>query len=137
MRVVKVLLLLGTLLVALPPLPAQATDSPRQTQTICIHVHASIKPRPVHVGDDMFLYGNWQNCGRSAYMRFLFGLRVPRHCEGWGVHTDFHYRLHKGEGFGDIVFSTVDCAGVYRLTAKAYHDGVVIGRSTTWVRVLP
>jgi hypothetical protein len=131
------LVLVGTVLVALPMAPAHASAAPRGVQTICIHVYAGIKPRPVHVGDEVVFISDWENCGKSAYMRFVFGVRAPARCPGWGVHNDFHYRLHKGEGFGEGTGGQVDCPGVYRVTAKAYHDGELIGRSSRWVRVLP
>jgi hypothetical protein len=137
MRAARFVVLLVALLVVLPMVPAHAAVAPRGLQTICVKVHASIKPRPIHVGDDMFVFGDWENCGRSAYMRFVFGLRAPDRCEGQGHHEDYHYRLRKGEGIGEILGGQVVCAGDYRLTAKAYHDGAVIGRATHWVHVLP
>jgi hypothetical protein len=137
MRVARFVGFLVALLVALPVAPEHALAAPRGVQTICIHVYASIEPRPAHVGDDVWFEGGWENCGRSAYMRFVFGVRAPARCEGLGWHDDYHYRLRKGDGGGEALGERVDCAGVYRVTAKAYHDGQLIGRASRWVRVLP
>jgi hypothetical protein len=134
-RTVRFVVLLIALVVALPMAPAHAAAAPRGVQTICVKVHASIKPRPVHVGDDMFVSGDWLNCGRSVYVRIVFALHVPGHCEGY--HQDYHYRLTKGDGIGEMLGGQVVCPGDYRVTAKAYHDGAVIGRATHWVHVLP
>jgi hypothetical protein len=136
-RAARFIVVLVALLVALPIAPAHAAV-PGGPQTICIDAHALIKPHHhVHVGDEVAFYGDWFNCGRRVYMRFVFGIHAPSHCEGLGYHSEFHFRLRKGDGIGEAVGERVDCSGVYRVTAKAYHDGKLIGRASRWVRVLP
>lgn len=84
-----------------------------------------------------FFTGDWKNCARSLYIRYVFGVRAPDRCEGLGYHEDGHFRLRKRNGYEDSVGEQVGCPGVYRVTAKAYHDGELIGRQSRWVRVLP
>jgi hypothetical protein len=134
MRAVRFVVLLGTLLVALPMAPSQAAATPTHVRNPCVKVSAHIDPHHVHVGDYMSAGGAIDGCGRSVYIRFFFRFKGP--CGPVGG-FEGHVRVSRHLGIFYATPNFQACEGTYRMTAKAYHDGRLLGRVNRWVHVLP
>ncbi len=50
---------------------------------------------------------------------------------------DWHERISKHEGIVVDYLPFPACEGTYRITAKAYHDGTLIGRASHYARIKP
>ncbi len=128
--------LLVALFIAAPLLavPGTATAGPAHVKHPCIEVSVSLRPRHVHVGENLSASGEWDGCGRSVYFRYEFRLTNP--CEPT-YREEGHFRVDRGVGFGIIIPFIQACRGTYRVTAKAYHDGQLVDRTSRYVHVKP
>jgi hypothetical protein len=113
--------------------PTAASASPRHVKHACIKVFAGFSSRHVHAGDDLSVSGDWDGCGQSVYFRYVFRLTGP--CDA-AYRDEGHGRIAKGDGYGIFAILRA-CEGTYRVTAKAYHDGVLVGRDSQYVHVRP
>jgi len=101
----------------------------------CVKVTATIGPHHSHVGDPISFSASWQNCGQSIYFREILIAKGP--CGPLGRVIDDHVRLRPGEGVA-VGFPTFNaCRGTYRVTAKAYRQGVLLDRMSRYLRITP
>ncbi len=114
--------------------PSAAEAAPLHVKHPCVGVAVKLYPRHIHPGDALNATAGWSNCGRSVYIGYVFRLTGP--CGPTG-RSEGHFRLLENTGvvMGRLGFTA--CKGTYRVTAKAYHDGVLIGRMSRYLRVRP
>jgi hypothetical protein len=126
-------LLTALLSVALPATSWAASSHDAAPAAFCVKVQASVAPHHAHPGDDMSIFGSWENCGRSVFIRVRFTLEAP--C-GQSFRDAFHMRLHAHEGVAEGTGFKA-CRGTYRATVWVLGNGQLLDRMSRRVHVRP
>jgi hypothetical protein len=101
----------------------------------CVKVYAWVGPKHhSHVGEPIYWFSTWENCGRSIYIKAISIARGP--CGPLG-RTEFHVRIPLGGATYIVSPKFPACQGTYRVTTKAFRRGVRLDRASHYFHVKP
>ncbi len=134
-RTISVLAALAIAVALTLTVPFEATAAPIHVQHPCVKVRAKVRPRHARVGDDIWARASYRGCGeRSVYVQYRFVFTGP--CID-GFRDHHHARVSRDVKVTVLTPTFPACAGTYRVTAEAYHDGRLVDRMSRRIHVRP